>query len=94
MSIDQRIFEGRDTYFEDNEDKKQSLVLTNLESEQNSVLSPRGERERTELVFHNKTKTVKNNVSNQIQGIFERITESIELYSTEKIPIVTEFLEF
>jgi hypothetical protein len=89
MSIDQKIFEGRETYFEENEDKKQSLVLNNLESDQNSVLSP-----RTELVSHNKIKTVKNNVSNQIQSIFERITESIELYSTEKIPIVTEFLEF
>ena len=89
MSIDQRIFEGRDTYFED-EDQKQALALTNLESE--SVLSPRVER--AALVSHHKTKTVKNNVSNQIQGIFERITESIELYGTEKIPIVTEFLEF
>lgn len=93
MSIDQKIFEGRDTYFEDNEDKNQSLALNKLESDnypdQHSVLSP-----RTELVSHIKTKTVKNNVSNQIQGIFERITESIELYSTDKIPIVTEFLEF
>ena len=38
---------------------------------------------------------VKNqNLSKDVEKIFSRICQSIELYKTDNIPIITEFLEF
>jgi len=35
-----------------------------------------------------------NVASKDVEKVFERVTQSIELYTTESIPIITEFLEF
>ena len=49
ISIDQRVFEGRDTYIADSGGDRKMSVLNDLElqSQLGSVLSP-----RTELVMH------------------------------------------
>ena len=36
----------------------------------------------------------RNGLSKEVEKIFSRVCQSIELYKTDNIPIITEFLEF
>jgi hypothetical protein len=80
--IEQRQFEGREGYLPASNDlNKSQLGNKSLFSQDVSGVTS---------VHAN----LRNVLSRDVEKIFGRICQSIELYKTENIPIITEFLEF
>ena len=79
MVIEQRQFEGRENF------------TTSTNQNINQTLNAKSfMTELTTLGGQN----LRNVLSKDIEKIFARVCQSIELYKTDNIPIITEFLEF
>lgn len=82
--IEQRQFEGRESV--------NNLNIADINKSQfgnRSLMS--GDHTHLSLVQSNQLKNI---LSKDVEQIFRRVCQSIELYKTENIPIITEFLEF
>ena len=81
--IDQRQFEGREAQvtFAENPDQQED---------------DKDETGATTMCdsFLDRDLAKKYGLAKDVEKIFSKICESIELYKTENIPIITEFLEF
>lgn len=82
--IEQRQFEGRES-----NNPMNMIDVTKSHLGNRSMIS--GDQTNMTQLQHNQLRTI---LSKDVEQIFRRVCQSIELYKTENIPIITEFLEF
>ena len=83
--IEQRQFEGREGYHPMPANDLNKSWIGNKSVQHSEMTGVTGIAGQSYL---------KNVLSRDVEKIFSRVCQSIELYKTDNIPIITEFLEF